>query len=77
MLSVRLSGGASARATGVWRKSVWYIRRYRDGYICVVDTHFPLFRRITTTDDSGITTRQILIRDHELMEKTSTERKAD
>lgn len=49
---------------------------YRDGYICVGGTHLPLSRRITTTEDSGITTRQILIRDHELLETTSTERKA-
>lgn len=49
---------------------------YRDGYIPVGGIHLPLSRRITTADDSGITTRQILLRDHELLSEGSAERKA-
>lgn len=49
---------------------------YRDGYIPVGDVHLPLSRRITTADDSGITTRLILLRDHELLSESSAERKA-
>lgn len=40
---------------------------YRDGYKKVAGIHLPLSRRITTADDSGSTTRQILFRDHELL----------
>jgi hypothetical protein len=49
---------------------------YRDGYILVGDVHLPLSRRITTADDSGITTRLILLRDHKLLSESSAERKA-
>jgi hypothetical protein len=49
---------------------------YRDGYIAVGDIHLPLSRRITTAEDSGITTRQILLRDHELLGEGSANRKA-
>jgi hypothetical protein len=49
---------------------------YRDGYIPVGDVHLPLSRRITTADDSGITTRLILLRDHRLLSESSAERKA-
>lgn len=49
---------------------------YRDGYIAVGDIHLPLSRRITTAEDSGITTRQILLRDHELLGEHSAECKA-
>lgn len=49
---------------------------YRDGYIPVGDVYLPLSRRITTANDSGITTRVILLRDHELLSESSAERKA-
>lgn len=40
---------------------------YRDGYLPVEGIYLPLGRRITTADDSGVTTRQILFRDHRLL----------
>lgn len=40
---------------------------YRDGYLPVSSVYLPLGRRITTADDSGTTTRQILFRDHRLL----------
>lgn len=40
---------------------------YRDGYIKVEGIYLPLGRRITTADDSGVTSRQILFRDHNLL----------
>lgn len=49
---------------------------YRDGYIPVGDVYLPLSRRITAAGDSGITTRLILLRDHELLSESSAERKA-
>lgn len=49
---------------------------YRDGYIPIGDVYLPLSRRITTAGDSGITTRLILLRDHELLSESSAERKA-
>jgi len=49
---------------------------YRDGYITVGDVYLPLSRRITTAEDSGITTRLILLRDHELLSEHSVERRA-
>lgn len=41
---------------------------YRDGYIPVKGIYLPLGRRITTADDSGVTNRQILFRDHRLLQ---------
>jgi hypothetical protein len=41
---------------------------YRDGYLPVDGVYLPLGRRITTADDSGTTTRQILFRNHRLLE---------
>jgi hypothetical protein len=49
---------------------------YRDGYITVGDIYLPLSRRITIADDSGITTRLILLRDHELLGGGSANRRA-
>lgn len=46
----------------------------RDGYLPVDDVYLPLSRRITTADDSGITTRLIRFRDHELLRATSGQR---
>lgn len=40
---------------------------YRDGYLPVEGVYLPLGRRVTTADDSGTTTRQILFRDHRLL----------
>lgn len=40
---------------------------YRDGYVTVGDVYLPSSRRIITAEDSGITTRQILLRDHQLL----------
>jgi len=41
---------------------------YRDGYIPVEGIYLPLGRRITTADDSGVTNRQVLFRDHRLLQ---------
>lgn len=49
---------------------------YRDGYISLKGVYLPLSRRIITAGDGGITTRQILFRNHELLGETSSERKA-
>lgn len=40
---------------------------YRDIYIKVEGFYLPLGRRITTADDSGVTSRRILFRDHDLL----------
>ncbi len=49
---------------------------YRDGYITVGDIYLPLSRRITTAEDDGITTRLILLRDHELISEEAAKRRA-
>jgi hypothetical protein len=49
---------------------------YRDGYITVGDVYLPSSRRIITAEDSGITTRQILLRDHQLLAEGPAGRKA-
>lgn len=48
---------------------------YRDGYVTVGDAYLPSSRRIITTEDSGITTRQILLRDHQLLAEGPVGRK--
>lgn len=40
---------------------------YRDIYILVDGIHLPLSQRVVIAEDSGITTRQILLRDHALL----------
>jgi hypothetical protein len=49
---------------------------YRDGYVTVGDVYLPSSRRIITAEDSGITTRQILLRDHQLLVEGRAEGKA-
>ncbi len=48
----------------------------RDGYVAVGDVYLPSSRRIITAEDSGITTRQILLRDHELIGEGAAKRRA-
>lgn len=46
---------------------------YRDGYIPVEGVCLPLNRRITIADDNGVTTWQVLFRDHVLLSEESSE----
>ena len=48
---------------------------HRDGYLSVKGVHLPLSRRTTTAQDSGVSTRLILLRDHELLTEGAVERK--
>lgn len=48
---------------------------YRDGYVAVGDVYLPSSRRIITAEDSGIITRQILLRDHQLLAEGPAKRK--
>ncbi len=50
---------------------------YRDGYIPVNGVHLPLSRRITIAVDNGVTTWQVLFRNHALLAGDSSERRAE
>lgn len=49
---------------------------YRDGYIPVEGIHLPVSRRITIADDSGTSTWHVHFRDHVLLVRDSSEKRA-